>query len=162
MSIEFSNTYQEVLFENLNAIIKQNFLLQTQLKILGDVGKQKEELQALNENLMNQLNAAREHITNLERYKVIADEYTADVQEKHRIQIALNEEMAKSFKLSELLDNKIDEISKLKSQISILEKNVAPSKLNKLNDVVQSNKTKNVKVLLQEKNQKKSEDGSAF
>ena len=33
MSVEFSNTYQEILLDNLVSIIKQNFVFQTQLKL---------------------------------------------------------------------------------------------------------------------------------
>ena len=46
MSVEFSNAYQEILLDNLVAIIKQNFMFQTQLKLAEDSGKVKEELQA--------------------------------------------------------------------------------------------------------------------
>ena len=33
MSVEFSNAYQEVLLENLDVILKQNFMMQARLKL---------------------------------------------------------------------------------------------------------------------------------
>ena len=45
MSVEFSNTYQEILFDNLISIIKQNFIFQTQLKIAEESGKVTAEIQ---------------------------------------------------------------------------------------------------------------------
>ncbi len=39
MSVEFSNAYQEILLDNLVAIIKQNFVFQTQLKLAENTGK---------------------------------------------------------------------------------------------------------------------------
>mgnify|MGYP003345724111 FL=1 len=53
MSVEFSNAYQEILFDNLVSIIKQNFMFQTQLKLAEDTGKVKEELQAKYNELAN-------------------------------------------------------------------------------------------------------------
>jgi len=46
MSVEFSNAYQEILLDNLVAIIKQNFIFQTQLKLAEDSGKATAEIQA--------------------------------------------------------------------------------------------------------------------
>ena len=45
MSVEFSNTYQDILLDNLVSIIKQNFIFQTQLKLAESTGKDKTELQ---------------------------------------------------------------------------------------------------------------------
>ena len=43
MSVEFSNTYQEILLDNLVSIIKQNFIFQTQLKLAENGNKDKSE-----------------------------------------------------------------------------------------------------------------------
>jgi hypothetical protein len=45
MSVEFSNAYQEILLDNLIGIIKQNFIFQTQIKLLESSSKDKESLQ---------------------------------------------------------------------------------------------------------------------
>ena len=55
MSVEFSNAYQEILLDNLVAIIKQNFVFQTQLKLAEDSGKAKDEIQARSEEHTSEL-----------------------------------------------------------------------------------------------------------
>ena len=46
MSVEFSNAYQEVLLENLDAILKQNFMFQARLKLFEKQANVQSELQA--------------------------------------------------------------------------------------------------------------------
>ena len=46
MSVEFSNVYQEVLLENLDAILKQNFMFQARIKLFEKEANSKAELQA--------------------------------------------------------------------------------------------------------------------
>ena len=66
MSVEFSNAYQEILLDNLVAIIKQNFIFQTQLKLAEDSGKATAEIQARYDELI------RAHET-LKDFKAKAD-----------------------------------------------------------------------------------------
>ena len=46
MNVEFSNAYQEVLLENLDVILKQNFMMQTRLKLLEKEANVRAEMQA--------------------------------------------------------------------------------------------------------------------
>ena len=133
MSAEFSNTYQEILLDNLMSIIKQNFVFQTQLKMVEDVGKQKAELEGKYNELIASVDSMRLKIDEAERFKSISNMNDSAHQEKQRIQAALNDEMKKNVGLKKDLENKNTEISKLKEYITKLEEIAPVSKLKKLN-----------------------------
>ena len=126
MSVEFSNAYQEILLDNLVAIIKQNFVFQTQLKLAEDSGKAKDEIQAR----YNELVQAHEA---LKDFKAKADTNASAHEEKSRLQSALNDMMKKNSTLQKDLDGKDTEIEGLKEYINKLENIATPSKLKKLN-----------------------------
>jgi hypothetical protein len=93
MSVEFSNTYQEILLENLQAIIKQNFVFQTQLKLVESSVKEKEELKKKVLELTEICEKSKTDLSQLHVYKTKADNSASLHEEKSRIQNALNEEM---------------------------------------------------------------------
>jgi chromosome segregation ATPase len=122
MSVEFSNAYQEILLDNLTAIIKQNFVFQTQLKLSENVGKQKEEsenkfleLQKQFNELNNLYNEAKNELGQIDVYKSKAEQNNSAHEEKSRIQTALNDEMKKSSALQNELQSKESEILNLKN-----------------------------------------------
>ena len=133
MSAEFSNAYQEILLDNLMSIIKQNFIFQTQLKLVEDVGKQKNELQAKYNELISNYDSMRAQLDEAERIKSIAKTNDSAHQEKQRIQAALNDEMKKNAGLKKDLEEKNTEINKLKEYITKLEEIAPTSKLKKIN-----------------------------
>ena len=133
MSAEFSNAYQEILLDNLMSIIKQNFIFQTQLKLIEDVGKQKNELQAKYNELIASVDSMRTQLDDAERLKSIAKTNDSAHQEKQRIQSALNDEMKKNVRLIKDLEEKNTEINKLKEYITKLEEIAPASKLKKIN-----------------------------
>ena len=126
MSVEFSNDYQEILLDNLMAIIKQNFMFQTQLKLAEDTGKVKTELQAK----YNELLQAHE---TLKDFKVKADTNASAHEDKSRLQGALNDSMKQNTALQKQLEEKNTEIASLNEYIEKLETIATPSKLKKLN-----------------------------
>ena len=133
MSAEFSNTYQEILLDNLMSIIKQNFIFQTQLKMMEDVGKQKNELQAKYDELIASVGSMQNRLEEAERVKSIAQSNDSAHQEKQRIQAALNDEMKRSAGLNKQIENKEVEIGKLKEYVTKLEEIAPISKLKKIN-----------------------------
>lgn len=133
MSVEFSNAYQEILLDNLMSIIKQNFVFQTQLKMVEDVGKQKAELEGKYNELIASVDSMRLKIDEAERFKSISNMNDSAHQEKQRIQAALNNEMKKNVGLKKDLENKNTEITKLKEYITKLEEIAPASKLKKIN-----------------------------
>ena len=126
MSVEFSNAYQEILLDNLVAIIKQNFVFQTQLKLAEDSGKATAEIQAK----YNELIQAYEAVKDL---KTKVDVNASAHEDKSRLQSALNDSMKQNTALQKQLEEKNTEIAGLNEYIEKLESIATPSKLKKLN-----------------------------
>ncbi len=126
MSVEFSNAYQEILLDNLVAIIKQNFIFQTQLKLAEDSGKATAEIQAK----YNELIQAYEAVKDL---KTKVDVNASAHEDKSRLQGALNDSMKQNTTLQKQLEEKNTEIAGLNEYIEKLESIATPSKLKKLN-----------------------------
>jgi len=156
MSVEFSNTYQEILLDNLVSIIKQNFIFQTQLKLAENGNKDKSELQEKYDTIFSQYESLKSQTPELEALRLRVDTNAGAHEEKSRIQSALNDEMKKSVELkgqlevksSELagknaelevksseLEGKTQEIVNLKNQILKLESSISTSKPKKSNSV---------------------------
>jgi chromosome segregation ATPase len=150
MSVEFSNAYQEILFENLMAVIKQNFVFQTQMKLNEGLEKQKTDLMIELENLKTEFESVKNQASQMDIYRSKAEQNNSAHEEKSRIQSALNDELKKTSvlqqdveqkksRISQLEDEKKileqvrqKEISELKDTISKLEELVPPTKLKKL------------------------------
>jgi chromosome segregation ATPase len=142
MSVEFSNTYQEILLDNLVSIIKQNFIFQTQLKLAESGNKDKAELQEKYDTLFSQYESLKSQTPELEALKLRVDTNAGAHEEKSRIQSALNDEMRKNVELkgqlevkSSELAGKTQEIVDLKNQILKLESSIPTPKLKKSNSV---------------------------
>jgi hypothetical protein len=69
MSVEFSNAYQEILLDNLTSIIKQNFIFQTQIKLLEKSSKENVELRQKVEELVSLYNTAKNELSQLNVYQ---------------------------------------------------------------------------------------------
>ena len=126
MSVEFSNAYQEILLDNLVAIIKQNFVFQTQLKLAEDSGKATAEIQARYDELIRAHEALKD-------FKAKADVNASAHEDKSRLQGALNDTMKQNTALQKQLEEKNTEIASLNEYIEKLESIATPSKLKKLN-----------------------------
>jgi len=142
MSVEFSNTYQEILLDNLVSIIKQNFIFQTQLKLAEGGNKDKAELQEKYDTLFSQYESLKSQTPELEALRLRVDTNAGAHEEKSRIQSALNDEMRKSVELKGQLEVKSSELARqhqeivdLKNQILKLESSIPTSKLKKSNSV---------------------------
>ena len=142
MSVEFSNTYQEILLDNLVSIIKQNFIFQTQLKLAENGNKDKSELQEKYDTLFSQYESLKSQTPELEALRLRVDTNAGAHEEKSRIQSALNDEMRKSVELkgqlevkSSELAEKTQEIVDLRNQILKLESLIPVSKPKKSNSV---------------------------
>ena len=122
MSVEFSNAYQEVLLENLDVILKQNFMMQARLKLLEKEANVRAEMQAKIDEITVKHQEALEQIGQSQHYKVQAESNEAIVQEKTRIQSALNDAMRELGTTKNVLEAKEKEVEEMKSKISELEK----------------------------------------
>jgi len=156
MSVEFSNTYQEILLDNLVSIIKQNFIFQTQLKLAENGNKDKTELQEKYDTLLSQYESLKSQTPELEALRLRVDTNAGAHEEKSRIQSALNDEMRKNVELKGQLEVKSSELAgknaelevksselasqhqevvDLKNQILKLESSISTSKPKKSNSV---------------------------
>ena len=120
MSVEFSNAYQEVLLENLDSILKQNFMFQTKLKLFEKEANIKTELQAKLDDVTEKYQQALDEVGAAEQYKVQASSNDAIVQEKSRIQSALNDTMQELGRTKTALE-------KSQARVAELEKLVPPT-----------------------------------
>jgi len=159
MSVEFSNTYQDILLDNLVSIIKQNFIFQTQLKLAESTGKDKTELQNSNDILNGENVSLRQQLSELERLKSRVESNDSAHEEKSRIQTALNDELKRSAELKRTLEERDGEISSLKEQILKLESLVPPPKTKKVNPVIVPDTDETTPLILPKT---KVSDGSSF
>jgi predicted RNase H-like nuclease (RuvC/YqgF family) len=159
MSVEFSNTYQEILLDNLVSIIKQNFIFQTQLKLAENAGKGKTELQNSYDILNGEYTSLREQLSQIEGLKMRIESNDSAHEEKSRIQMALNDELKKSADLKRTLEERDGEISSLKEQILKLESLVPPPKTKKVNPVIVPDLVEPTPLIL---SKTKVSDGSTF
>jgi len=127
MSVEFSNAYQEVLLENLDAILKQNFMFQARIKLFEKEANSKAELQAKLDDVTAKYQNVLEQVGAAEQYKVQASSNDAIVQEKTRIQSALNDTMRELDSTKSVLERSQAEIGELKTQILELQKLIPPA-----------------------------------
>ena len=134
MSVEFSNAYQEVLIENLDVILKQNFMMQARLKLFEKETNLRAEMQAKIDELTVKNQEVLQQVEQTQHYRVQAESNDAIVQEKSRIQSALNDTMRELGATKNSLDSitqqlnlKNIEVEEMKSSISELEKLIPPA-----------------------------------
>lgn len=114
MDAKFLNTYNEVILDNFNAVLKQNFLFQTQIKVLEEQVKEKSELETKLASLSSENNNIVELRAEIDGLKAELDNKNLAIQnlnntdsERHRLQTAVN--------------NQMKEIEGLKSQVGSLQ-----------------------------------------
>ena len=161
MNVEFSNAYQEVLLENLDVILKQNFMMQTRLKFLEKEANVRAEMQAKIDELTVKHQEALQQIGQTQHYKVQAESNDAIVQEKNRIQSALNDVMQEFGTTKNALEAREKQIEEMNSKISELEKLVplAPKIVKK---VTVKTEEKPVEISATETNKIRVEAGGTF
>lgn len=149
MDVNYVTAYQEVLLENLDAILKQNFQFQTRLKLYERDSNKQAELQAkfneLSANYQETVNKLEEFKNSSQVYKVQAESSDAIVQEKNRIQSALNDAMREITVLNQSIQTKDKEISDLKDIIAKPKEEEKPKKsaVKKVEDKPEETKIEN-------------------
>jgi len=150
MDVNYVTAYQEVLLENLDAILKQNFQFQTRLKLYEMDSNKQAELQAkfneLSANYQEAVNKLDEFKSSSQVYKVQAESSDAIVQEKNRIQSALNDAMREITVLNQSIQTKDKEISDLKDIIAKPKEEEKPKKVavKKVEDKPEETKIENL------------------
>jgi chromosome segregation ATPase len=162
--VNFINAYNEVILDNLTAIMKQNFMFQTQMKFLEervskltemeqklasvetDKGNKQEEYSRLlseKDNLANEVSALKHEIDN--KNSIIQNNVTSD-NDKHRLQTAVNQQAGEIEKLSNRIESMEKEIDSHKKYTTQLEEMLPNSKKKKLGIEVPEEETPKVEV----------------
>jgi len=166
--VNFINAYNEVILDNLTAIMKQNFMFQTQMKFLEERvskipemeqklasvesdknNKQEEYNRLLNDknNLANEVSALKHEIDN--KNSIIQNNVTTD-NDKHRLQTAVNEQAGEIEKLKNRIESMEKEIDSNKTYTTQLEEMLPNSKKKKLGIEIPEEETPKVEVKKEE------------
>ena len=135
----FINAYNEVILDNLTAIMKQNFMFQTQMKFLEErvsTIPALEEKGKLYDSVVNEKLELQNKISSLtseneNKDNIIKNSNNSDA-DKHRLQTALNEQAKELERLSNKVTNVEKDIADKKYYIKQLEDMLPNSKRKKL------------------------------
>jgi len=160
----FINAYNEVILENLNAIMKQNFMFQTQIKFLeqrvneipemeeklNNVENEKSTKQNDYEILVGERNRLSNEVGSLkneleDKNRIIQNNVTSD-NDKHRLQTAVNQQSGEIEKLKNRIESMEKEIDSHKKYNLQLEEMLPNSKKKKLGIEIQEEETPKVEV----------------
>ena len=144
----FINVYNEVVLENFTAVLKQNFMFQTQIKFLEEKVKEIPALQEKgnlyesvvreNTNLQNKIVSLTSEVENKDN--IIKNTSNSDA-DKHRLQTALNEQARELAKLNDKVANIENDIADKNNYIKQLEDMLPNSKRKKLGlEIIESAK----------------------
>jgi hypothetical protein len=132
MDGKFLSTYNEVILDNFNAVLKQNFMFQTQIKILEEQIKEKSELETKLASLSSEKDDIVELRAEIDGLKAELDSKNLAIQnlnntdsERHRLQTAVNSQL----KENETLKSQIDSLQKDKVIEVQLVKNLRDSEI---------------------------------
>ena len=139
MDGKFLDVYNEVILENFNAVLKQNFMFQTQLKFAEEKAKEVGELEKklavlTSENL--DANLLREEIKTLnetisQKDAIIQSSSNTD-NERHRLQTAVNTQMKEVESLKKTIGDLQQQQKDQQTYVTQLEEILPNSKKKKL------------------------------
>lgn len=112
--LNFLNTYVTVVDENIAAVIKQNFLFQTQLKIAETKLAQMDDAIKVADDLTAQNKELQRRITELVS---LTSSYKTVDEDKSRLQVSLNETSQTKNQLQAELNAAQQELARLRKQV---------------------------------------------
>ena len=137
MDGKFLSTYNEVILDNFDAVLKQNFIFQTQIKILEEQIKEKSELETKLASLSSEKNNIVELRAEIDGLKAELNSKNLAIQnlnntdsERHRLQTAVNSQL----KENETLKSQVDSLQSGKDSEVQLVKNQKDSEIKLLKD----------------------------
>jgi len=127
MDGKFLSIYNEVILDNFDAVLKQNFMFQTQIKLLEEQIKEKSELETKLASLSSEKNDIVELRVEIDGLKAELDSKNLAIQnlnntdsERHRLQTAVNNQLKEieglKSKVDSLQNGKDSEVQLVKSQ----------------------------------------------
>lgn len=164
----FINAYNEVILDNITAIMKQNFMFQTQMKFLeervskipemeqklasveSDKSIKQEEYSRLMDeknNLANEVGSLKNELE--DKNRIIQNNVTSD-NDKHRLQTAVNQQAGEIEKLKKRIESMEEEIDSSKKYTTQLEEMLPNSKKKKLGIEIPEEETPKVEVKKEE------------
>jgi len=144
----FINVYNEVVLENFTAVLKQNFMFQTQIKFLDEKVKEIPTLQEKGnsyDSVVREKNELQNKIVSLtseveNKDTIIKNSSNSDA-DKHRLQTALNEQAKELERLSNKVSDIENDIADKNYYIKQLEDMLPNSKRKKLGlEIIESAK----------------------
>ena len=139
MDGKFLDVYNEVILENFNAVLKQNFMFQTQLKFAEEKAKEVGELEKklavlTSENsdaniLREEINALKETVS--QKDAIIQSSSNTD-NERHRLQTAVNNQMKEIEGLKKTIGDLQQQQKDQQTYVTQLEEMLPNSKKKKL------------------------------
>ena len=144
----FINVYNEVVLENFTAVLKQNFMFQTQIKFLDEKVKEIPTLQEKGnsyDSVVREKNELQNKIVSLtseveNKDNIIKNTSNSDA-DKHRLQTALNEQAKELERLSNKFADIENDIADKNHYIKQLEDMLPNSKRKKLGlEIIESAK----------------------
>ena len=139
MDGKFLDVYNEVILDNFNAVLKQNFMFQTQLKFAEEKAKEVGELEkklAVLTSENSDANILREEIKTLketvsQKDAIIQSSSNTD-NERHRLQTAVNNQMKEIEGLKKTIDDLQQKQKDQQNHVNQLEEMLPNSKKKKL------------------------------
>jgi predicted RNase H-like nuclease (RuvC/YqgF family) len=139
MDGKFLDVYNEVILDNFNAVLKQNFMFQTQLKFAEEKAKEVGELEkklAVLTSENSDANILREEIKTLketvsQKDAIIQSSSNTD-NERHRLQTAVNNQMKEIEGLKKTIDDLQQQQKDQQTYVTQLEEMLPNSKKKKL------------------------------
>ena len=139
MDGKFLDVYNEVILDNFNAVLKQNFMFQTQLKFAEEKAKEVGELEKklavlTSENsdaniLREEINALKETVS--QKDAIIQSSSNTD-NERHRLQTAVNNQMKEIEGLKKTIGDLQQQQKDQQTYVTQLEEMLPNSKKKKL------------------------------
>ena len=139
MDGKFLDVYNEVILDNFNAVLKQNFMFQTQLKFAEEKAKEVGELEKklavlTSENsdaniLREEINALKETVS--QKDAIIQSSSNTD-NERHRLQTAVNTQMKEIEGLKKTIGDLQQQQKDQQTYVTQLEEMLPNSKKKKL------------------------------
>ena len=114
MDGKFLSIYNEVILDNFDAVLKQNFMFQTQIKLLEEQIKEKSEL----ETKLASLSSEKDDIVKL---RAEIDGLKTELDNKNLAIQNLNNTDSERHRLQTAVNNQMKEIEGLKSQVGSLQ-----------------------------------------
>ena len=145
MDAKFLSIYNEVILDNFDAVLKQNFMFQTQMKFLEEKAKEVDKLQ-------KELDDLKASNTNVQALLVEIESLKSDINGKNALLQSNKNDDAERVRLQNAVNSQMKEIASLKANLETLEndKKEQQDYINQLEDMLPNSKKKKLGITVVE------------